>query len=161
MIETECFDDLNVFSNPDGSLVNNLNEYEPPLDEEQSKTSCCFRFLPPAFQPTPPGGDTGGERKLRSPKVQLGRRGTQNHSNAAAEVFTNDSTKASPPSILTSVVVADPLEGVGPPLDHAKLVCDDTGEGILDLAILRTEALESASPTPSGDPQTRTDLETP
>lgn len=147
MIETECFDDLNVFHNPDGSLVTNLDENAPPLDEDPSKTSCCFRFLFSSSHSTPSIENTGSGLKWRSQSRQLSHRATENHNNAATDSSTNESVKPSPSSIITSVEVPDPLEGIGPPLDQTKLAQDESGEGILDLAILRTEALELSTST--------------
>uniref|UniRef100_A0A183SYQ7 G protein-coupled receptor kinase n=1 Tax=Schistocephalus solidus TaxID=70667 RepID=A0A183SYQ7_SCHSO len=43
MIETECFDDLNIFYNADGTLVADLDESCPPLDNLE-ETNCCARL---------------------------------------------------------------------------------------------------------------------
>lgn len=133
MIETECFDDLNVFYNPDGSLVANLNEQTPPQDENSTNSSCCFYF-----STSNSGGGGIRERKLRRHSRST-RRSTANPNNATEGSLT-DST---PLPSTTAVVVADPLEGVGPPLDEASLSHDDSGEALLDLAIQRTKALAS------------------
>ncbi|KAL5965255.1 G protein-coupled receptor kinase 5 [Taenia solium] len=136
MIETECFDDLNVFYNPDGSLVANLNEQTPPQDENSTNSSCCFHFS------TSNSGDDGGggvrERRSRT-HSRSSRRSTVNPNNATEGSLT-DST---PLPSTTAVVVADPLEGVGPPLDEASLSHDDSGDALLDLAVQRTKALAS------------------
>ncbi|VEL27499.1 unnamed protein product, partial [Protopolystoma xenopodis] len=40
MIETECFDDLNEFYSPDGTIVDNLNPDRPP--PQQTRTTTPF-----------------------------------------------------------------------------------------------------------------------
>ncbi|CDS42043.1 G protein coupled receptor kinase 6 [Echinococcus multilocularis] len=142
MIETECFDDLNIFYNLDGSLVTNLNEQMPPLDENSTRSSCCFHFC------TSNSGGRSGERKLLT-HSRPSRRSTVNRSNPTEDSLT-DST---PLPSTTAVVVADPLEGVGPPLDEASLSHDDSGDALLNLAVQRTKALTShleASDSPLG-----------
>nr|CDS17018.1 [G-protein-coupledreceptor] kinase [Echinococcus granulosus] len=132
MIETECFDDLNIFYNLDGSLVANLNEQMPPPDENSTRSSCCFHFC------TSNSGGRSGERKLPT-HSRPSRRSTVNRSNPTEDSLT-DST---PLPSTTAVVVADPLEGVGPPLDEASLSHDDSGDALLSLAVQRTKALTS------------------
>lgn len=140
MIETECFDDLNIFYNPDGSLVANLNEQMPPLDEVPPRPSCCFQFFSSPASP----------RLKSSSKFSAHQKATINHNNAAgatADASTNESALSGPPptaSPVTStsgVLIADHLEGLAPSLDPSILAADDSGSTLLDLAVLRSQVL--------------------
>uniref|UniRef100_A0A5K3FVW1 G protein-coupled receptor kinase n=1 Tax=Mesocestoides corti TaxID=53468 RepID=A0A5K3FVW1_MESCO len=133
MIETECFDDLNVFYNPDGSVVANLNELMPPIDENQTQSSCCLHFLTRIFR-----SRKDRKRKFR-PHYQHHSRFT-NHNNATIISLT-DSPSPSP--------VVDPLEGIAPGLFEE--VChDETGEALLDIAVERSQFIDirKLPPTP-------------
>ncbi|KAM3184504.1 hypothetical protein ACTXT7_008244 [Hymenolepis weldensis] len=132
MLETECFDDLNIFYNPDGTLVANLNEQMPPLDEDSPKPNCCFPFF---------------ASSTRSKSGSMA-----NHSNATG--IPKDSTlsptlpptqAASPASSITGLVIADHLEGLAPPLDPDILSTDESGRALLDLAVLRSQAVFSSN----------------
>ncbi|VDL63943.1 unnamed protein product [Hymenolepis diminuta] len=138
--ETECFDDLNIFYNPDGTLVANLNEQMPPLDEDSPKSHCCFPF----FASSTSSSNHNSKKNTRSKSGSM-----TNHSNATG--IPNDSTfsptlppstqAASPASSVTGLVIADHLEGLAPPLDPNILSTDESGRALLDLAVLRSQAV--------------------
>ncbi|KAM7538482.1 hypothetical protein Aperf_G00000074402 [Anoplocephala perfoliata] len=142
MIETECFDDLNIFYNPDGSLVDNLNEQIPPLDEVPNKLPCCLQFFSPPVS-----------RRSKSTSKFSSRQITTNHSNCAAatiDASADDSVLAGPqpatsPATPTSVALTDHLEGLAPPLDPGVLAADISGSALLDLAVLRSQVLHNST----------------
>ncbi|VDO08117.1 unnamed protein product [Rodentolepis nana] len=139
MLETECFDDLNIFYNPDGTLVANLDENMPPSNEDSSKSQCCFPFF----------GFSASSSHHNSQKNNRAKYDAIANRNNAADIsndFTRSPTQTtSPASSVTGLVIADHLEGLAPHLDTKILSNDESGRALLDLAVLRSQALLSSS----------------
>ncbi len=139
MIETECFDDLNSFYNPDGTLVANLNETMPPIDDGMGDRKGLFPCCPLLFTSSSSSSSHSSARhgghSRRAPKHYRGGKRHQNHNNNtsnATEISLTDSTAAGCP--------VDPLEGISPSLDDIFRLSEDSGEELLDAAVLRSHA---------------------
>lgn len=161
MIETECFDDLNVFFNPDDTLVANLNDKMPPLEESREKGSSCCSFLLKALRlPTATFSDSSGARggsgggsvsasasvRHREPLL------SKNRNNALTESSsgTNDiGCHASATIEDAPAVVTDSGAEKDTCLEDA--INDPTGELLLNLAVLRSLVVlkvETQAPLP-------------
>ncbi|BHF63964.1 G protein-coupled receptor kinase 6 [Sparganum proliferum] len=111
MIETECFDDLNVFYNDDGTLVADLDDSCPPL-EDLEETNCCAR-LRTRFS----------SGQSRRPK---------NSNNTYTSDFQSDDSNAS--HTAESLIPSGPIGG-----DQTDFSSDDDGEALLEAAKKRAE----------------------
>nr|CDS33123.1 [G-protein-coupledreceptor] kinase [Hymenolepis microstoma] len=140
MLETECFDDLNIFYNPDGTLVANLDENAPPSNEDPSKSQCCFPFF--AFS-TSSFSHRNSQKNNRAKYDTIANR--NNATNNSNDFTLSPTQTTSPASSVTGLVIADHLEGFAPHLDTKILSTDESGKALLDLAVLRSQALLSSN----------------